>query len=194
MGTGMAIPWALISGVPGLGTELAEDLVMGLELALQGYPPVFCVDSQIFGDLPSTKTAAKQQRVRWEHGHLSTLFRYGPRLLWRGLRSRRLGLISSGLDLMIPPLALLVAAQLGLLIISLIILAFGGSVYPALAAGASVVFVAWAVVLGWACFARGLIPFHALALAPAYLLWKAPIYFAYFGGRREREWRRTDRS
>lgn len=194
MGTGMAFPWRAIAEMPSLDAELAEDLVMGVELALAGYAPLFCPECSVLGELPSTNTVAKQQRVRWEHGHLATLFRYGPRVLWQGLRTGRLGLISTGLDLMIPPIALLVAAQLAVLLLAVGVAALGGSPYPAVIAATSVALVGVAVLLGWARFGRGLIPFRSLAVAPLYLLWKVPIYLRYFTGRREREWRRTDRS
>lgn len=194
MGTGMAFPWRAIAEMPSLDAELAEDLVMGVELALAGYAPRFCPECSVLGELPSTSTAAKQQRVRWEHGHLATLFRYGPRAFWRGLRTGRLGLISTGLDLMIPPIALLVAAQLVVLLLAVAVAALGGSPYPVAVAATSVALVGVAVLLGWARFGRGLIPFRSLAFAPFYLLWKVPIYLRYFTGRREREWRRTDRN
>jgi len=194
MGTGMAFPWRAIAEMPSLDAELAEDLVMGVELALAGYAPLFCPECSVLGELPSSNRVAKQQRVRWEHGHLATLFRYGPRALWQGLRTGRLALISTGLDLMIPPIALLVAAQLVVLLLAIGVAALGGSPYPAVVAATSVALVGVAVLLGWARFGRGLIPFRSLAVAPLYLLWKVPIYLRYFTGRREREWRRTDRS
>lgn len=194
MGTGMAIPWKLMHEMPSLDAELTEDLVMGVELALQGHPPAFCPESIVSGELPTTQDAAKQQRVRWEHGHLSTLFRYGPRVLWKGLRTGRIGLVSTGLDLMIPPLALLVTAQVIVLAAGGMLAAIGGPRYPAMIAIAAMALVACAVLIGWARFGRGMIPFRSLAVAPIYLLWKAPIYLLYFTGRREREWRRTNRS
>jgi cellulose synthase/poly-beta-1,6-N-acetylglucosamine synthase-like glycosyltransferase len=194
MGTGMAFPWRLIAAMPSMDAELAEDLVMGVELAMAGHPPAFLPESSVLGELPSTERVAKQQRVRWEHGHLGTLFRYGPRALLRGLRTGRIGLLSTGLDLLIPPVALLVAAQWAVLLVAIGVAALGGSPYPAAVAALSIVLVGVAVLLGWARFGRGLIPFRSLAVAPLYLLWKVPIYVRYFTGRREREWRRTDRS
>src|SRR6185369_3492847 len=44
----------------------------------------------------------------WEHGHIHTLARYGPRLLAAGLARGRPSLVALGLDLLVPPLALLV--------------------------------------------------------------------------------------
>ena len=42
MGTGMAFPWEVIADARLATGSLAEDLKLGLELAANGHPPVFC--------------------------------------------------------------------------------------------------------------------------------------------------------
>ena len=192
-GTGMAFPWTVMLASPALGADLVEDLVMGIELALLGHPPILCIEAGARSDLPTGRTAATQQRRRWEHGQLATLLRYGPRLFREGIRRRNPGLVALGADLIVPPLTLLV----GLLIIisstAALLVALGGPVFPAWIAGAALVLVALGVIAGWARYGRQTIPLRYLLLVPLYMIWKAPLYASFLIGRRERVWRRTAR-
>ncbi len=90
-GTGMAFPWRVVRSAPGLGGSIVEDLTMGIELALKGHEPVFCIDAGVRSRLPGTESAAMQQRRRWEHGQLATLVQYGPRLVCQGVSRRTAG-------------------------------------------------------------------------------------------------------
>ena len=53
--------------------------------------------------------------------------------------------------------------------------------------------VGMAIGLGWLRYGRREVPFRYLLFAPFYVLWKVPMYGAYFLGRGERRWRRTER-
>jgi len=124
---------------------------------------------------------------------MATLVRYGPRLVEAGVRRGRPSLIALGLDLIVPPLALLV----GLLVVTLglgaVVAAFGGHTIGAWVAGAGLGLVAVGVAAAWVRYGREVIPFRYLLLTPLYLLWKIPLYAAFLVGRRERSWRRTER-
>jgi len=52
--------------------------------------------------------ANRGQRRRWEQGHLSLLFGRVPRVLGRAIASRNANLVAMALDMMVPPLSLLV--------------------------------------------------------------------------------------
>ena len=58
-GSGMAFPWAVLRDCPATGSNLVEDLVMGVELALQGHPPLSCPAVQVHSELPSEDDSAK---------------------------------------------------------------------------------------------------------------------------------------
>lgn len=192
-GSGMAFPWAVLREAPSTGSNLVEDLVMGVEMALMGYPPVSCPSAAVSSELPEADGDAHGQRRRWEHGHLATLGRYGPRLLWRGIREARLDLLGLGLDLIVPPLSLLVAL-LGLLALLCAPLAMtGGSTIPLMITAGTAAGLTVAIMTAWLRYGRHTLPLRFLIAMPAYVLWKLPLYLSIVGRRRQRTWERTRR-
>jgi cellulose synthase/poly-beta-1,6-N-acetylglucosamine synthase-like glycosyltransferase len=193
-GTGMAFPWEVLLEAPPTGSHLVEDLVLGIELAERGYPPRLCPDARVTSELPRGATAALVQRERWEHGQLSTLLDRGPRLLWRGLRRGRRDLVALGLDLMVPPLALLVLAQTLVVLVSAVAYGMGAAGAPLMLGLASIGLLTLGVAVAWWVFARRLLPWQRLLAVPAYVMWKVPLYLTFMVGRRARGWRRTRRA
>jgi hypothetical protein len=192
-GSGMAFPWAVLREAPGTGSNLVEDLVMGIEMALMGHPPLSCPTVQVGSELPAAAADASGQRRRWEHGQLSTLVHYGPRLLGRGIRDLRPDLLGLGLDLIVPPVALL-AVLLGMqLLLSAMLLVAGGSPLPLVVAAVTAGGLLVAILAAWAGFGREVVPFRQLVALPAYVLWKLPLYLSLTGGRKQRAWERTRR-
>ena len=177
-----------------MGANLVEDMVLGIELALAGAPPVHCSQATVSSVLPASGHAQLGQRRRWEHGHLATMLSYGPRLLAAGARRARLDLCAMGLDLMVPPLALLVMLLSGLAAINLVALAFGAAPWPLLLNLSALGFVLVAVGSAWWRFARRLLPLGALLAAPLYVVWKVPLYARFFLRGRHKHWERTARS
>jgi cellulose synthase/poly-beta-1,6-N-acetylglucosamine synthase-like glycosyltransferase len=192
-GTGMAFTWKVMRVAPDLGANIVEDLAMGIELALLGYEPMLCIEAGIRSELPSGRSAAIQQRRRWEHGHIGTLLQHGPRLIREGIRRGKPGLIALGADLIVPPLALLVGLLVLVLGIAGLLILFGGPVFPAWIAGIALGLVGLGVAIGWARYGRQAVPFRYLLLAPLYVVWKIPLYLSFLFGRREQHWRRTER-
>jgi cellulose synthase/poly-beta-1,6-N-acetylglucosamine synthase-like glycosyltransferase len=192
LGTGMALPWEHID-IDRLATgNIVEDMQMGIDLAIAGTPPLFCLDATVSGSLPANRKAALTQRTRWEHGHLGTLLTQAPRLAWQALRRGRASLLGLALDLSVPPLALLclvwaaVAAGCG-------IAAWRGlSAVPAIVAASAGGALLLAVFLAWVRHARRMIPGRVLFFAPLYILWKIPLYAAFLF-KRQTEWVRTAR-
>jgi cellulose synthase/poly-beta-1,6-N-acetylglucosamine synthase-like glycosyltransferase len=192
-GTGMAFPWEIIRSAPALGANIVEDLVMGVELALLGHEPFYCIDAGVRSDLPTSKRAAIQQRRRWEHGHMATLLRQGPRLIREGIVQRRPGLIALGADLIVPPLALLVGLLLLVAAAAALLVVLDGPTFPLWIAGVALCLVGLGVALGWMRYGREAVPFRYLLLVPVYVVWKIPMYLSFLFGRREQHWRRTER-
>jgi cellulose synthase/poly-beta-1,6-N-acetylglucosamine synthase-like glycosyltransferase len=192
-GTGMAFPWAAIVAAPELESNIVEDLAMGAELALLGFEPILCIEAGTRSELPAGRKAATQQRKRWEHGHIATLLEYGPRLMKEGIRSRRLGLVALGADLIVPPLSFLVVLLTTVLAAAAVFGWLGGSLVPLWIAAIAVGFVVAGVAAGWVRYGRQTVPFRYLLMAPLYMLWKIPLYLSFLVGRREQEWKRTER-
>jgi cellulose synthase/poly-beta-1,6-N-acetylglucosamine synthase-like glycosyltransferase len=186
MGTGMAFRWEEVQRAPLATGHLAEDVMIGVELARAGAPPLFCPDASVASVFPP-EGALRTQRTRWEHGNFALLARV-PGLLVAALARRDIALASLALDLCIPPLALLVTTTL--------ILTLGAA-----AAGTTLAFtcglsslgaIALSVLLAWNFHGRAVLPLADLARVPLYVLWKLPIYLRLLTGR-EARWIRTRR-
>ncbi|MFN4243219.1 MAG: glycosyltransferase family 2 protein [Tepidisphaerales bacterium] len=200
-GTGIAVPWAALRRVDVASGDLVEDMKLGLDLLRAGSPPLLCEDVTLQGELPGDAKAALTQRTRWEQGHLSIIRRYALPMLALGLRRPGSGALAVGLDLLVPPLALLVAmvglvvlgAALGVAVQRVLTGAAGWSLWCALPAVMSAAAVAAAVVLSYVGFGRHL-PLRALAAVPLYIVWKLPLYLRALTGRGETKWVRTARN
>jgi cellulose synthase/poly-beta-1,6-N-acetylglucosamine synthase-like glycosyltransferase len=194
-GSGMAFPWQVLRNAPETGSNLVEDLVMGIEMALAGHPAIFCPAVQISSDLPTDRQAATSQRKRWEHGQLDTLLAYVPRLLLGGIRQRRLSLIALGLDLAVPPLALLSLFGGGIFVLATLAYVAGWIGWlPLFGASASLVTLMVAIVLAWYRFGRDTIPWHYALLVPLYVLRKVPLYLSLALRGKQKTWERTART
>jgi cellulose synthase/poly-beta-1,6-N-acetylglucosamine synthase-like glycosyltransferase len=190
-GTGMAFPWHLLQAMPPLGSNLVEDMVLGLESALRGAPPTSFSTVNITSKLPSGAHHQMTQRRRWESGHLDTLSHYGPRLLWSGFVRRRPDLIAMALDLLVPPLALLTLMLTGVGLLCAVHVIMGGAIAPLVTSALATVVLAIAIITAWQRFARAVLPLRALTKIPLYVLWKLPLYVSYLLGRKPRTWQKT---
>ena len=191
-GTGMALPWPLVRGAKLAHGNVVEDMQLGIDLALAGHKPLFLPAARVDSPLPQQRGAAKTQRTRWEHGHLKTLLTQVPRLLGLAIRRCRLDLAWLALDLAIPPLSLLVLTWAAVWLVTLVGWLCGTSLLPLATVSVLGGVLAAAVFVGWAAWCRQQVPLRALLMAPAYALWKLPIYAAFLL-RRQREWVRTQR-
>jgi cellulose synthase/poly-beta-1,6-N-acetylglucosamine synthase-like glycosyltransferase len=191
-GTGMAFPWSVINKVSFATGNIVEDMKLGLDFAMMGYPPLFCPDAKVTGLFPQREQGAKSQKTRWEHGHLQTLITQVPKLFAASLRQRRLDLSVLALDLAVPPLSLLVILWLVALATTSIGGWLGLTWIPAQILTLSGLFLLSAIVIAWAKFGRKELPFATFVTLPIYLLWKIPIYLS-FVLRPQTEWVRTER-
>lgn len=191
-GTGMAFPWTLFEHAPLATSNLVEDLVLGVDFARAGQPPIFLEAVRTWSD-PANQQATRTQRTRWEHGFIHTATGQALPLMGEGLRKGRWDLIWLGLHLCVPPLALLMMLGIAALAITLVLALLGASLAPA-----ATIFVAMALAtlaLGIAWSREGHIAVSATTLLriPLYLLWKLPVYLKLAKGK-QAEWVRTERT
>jgi len=191
-GTGMAMPWAILEQSPLASGNIVEDMKLGMDLAIAGYSPLFCPDAFATSVLPQKEQAAKKQRTRWEHGHLQTMLTLVPQLLKAAVQQRRVDLLGLGLDLLVPPLSLLVMLWLLGTIAAVVGIRFGASPLPAILLGIEGGLLAIAIFAAWAKYGRQQIPAKTLLTIPLYVLWKIPLYLAFIF-KRQTAWVRTDR-
>lgn len=194
MGTGMALPWALMANAPLATGHIAEDMKLGVDLAIAGWPTQFLPEAQITSVFPLDAAVSRTQKTRWEHGHLQTLAQELPRLLGAFVRRPRASTLVLALDLAIPPLALYFLC----IALTLPLFALGACFSATLAAAtlislASALALALAIGLAWLRHARHLISPRELLSVPLYVAWKLPVYLAYFL-KRKSGWTRTPRT
>ena len=193
-GTGMAFPRGAIANVTLGSANIVEDMQLGLDLALSGCAPRLCPEAQVVGRLPSNSGSALGQRRRWEHGHLRTILHQVPRLLWHGLLRGKPAAWAMALDLLVPPLSLLLV---------LLLLAAGALAglaaltaatwSPVLAVVIALVAVVASVMLVWLKFGRSILPASSFPAVGSYVAWKVPMYVAFLF-RPEKKWVRTERA
>ena len=190
-GSGMAFPWSVIKEVSLAGSKTTDDMQLTVDLAIAGYSPIFCQDGLVTGRLMKNKDA-QSQRMRWEHGHLEMILVEVPRLLKEFLRQGRFELLVLALDILIPPLSLLVMIWLVETIIAFAAMAIGFSSLPAIITAISGIFIMGAVLLSWWQYGRSHLSFLSLIGIPVYILSKIPIYLKFLVQPKSR-WLQTER-
>ena len=193
MGTGMALPWALIRNAPLATGHLVEDMRLGLDLAAAGAAPLFCPEAQVSSTFPIDEAGIADQRARWEGGHLSVILGEAPRALWHALRQRRFAVVAMVLDLSVPPLtmlAMLLCAQV--LVDAFATAVLGAHAGPFAIALASLALFVAAVMLAWGAFGRSVVSATDLAGVLRYAGAKLPLY-ARLLMRRKVGWTRARR-
>ncbi|MES3035097.1 MAG: glycosyltransferase family 2 protein [Gemmatimonadota bacterium] len=175
-GNGMCFRASLLRRVPHEACSLVEDLEYGIALGQAGVRVHFVESAWVRGDMPSTSSASRTQRARWEDGRRALRGRFGWPLLRDGLRARDGVLLDLGLDLLVPPLSTVaVTVAIGLL------LAAG---LTAIAGTMTVALVLWLAALagllgyigrGCAMTAAPVRTMMDLLWAPLFIVWKLTI-------------------
>lgn len=191
-GTGMAFPWPVLRSVSLASGNIVEDMQLSMDLAIAGYPTLFCPNTKVIGLLPQQAAAAKSQRTRWEHGHLQTLLTQVPRLLQEAIQQKRADLLVIALDLSVPPLSLLVMLWGLALLLALVAAGITQIWLPVMLLSVEGMMLLTAVLAAWLKFGRADLPALTLLAVPFYLLWKIPLYVAY-AIRPQTKWVRTER-
>ena len=171
--------------------NLVEDMKLGFDLSIAGYPPLFCPQANVTGILPAQEQAAKSQRTRWEHGHLQTLLTYVPKLIKASIKQKRFDLLVTALDLCVPPLSLLVVFWSILMVLSLVA-AILGTWLPLTIAGSAGCLLIIAILSVWNKFGRNDLPLVELLAIPAYILLKLPLYLKFLFQPQD-SWVKTER-
>jgi cellulose synthase/poly-beta-1,6-N-acetylglucosamine synthase-like glycosyltransferase len=191
MGAGMAFPWKVIRAADLASDWIVEDLKLGLELAAAGHPPLFCPASVVTSQFATSKRGAEIQRRRWEHGHILTILKRVPYSFLAALLHGNGPLLVLSLDLLVPPLSLLV---LLLMVTSTIagaamLLGFGSGAFiiSAICLGC----FGTSVCLAWQKYGRDVMP--SFLSIPGYILAKMGLYREVLAGKVTAGWIGTDR-
>lgn len=191
-GTGMGFPWELVAKAQLASGHIAEDMKLGIDLALMGHPAQFCPGAQVSSHFPLGAEAIRTQRTRWEHGHMSMILEEFPRLFCKALVKGDGKLLGLAFDLVIPPLALLVALQLSILFLAIFWYFLGLSGDPLAIALSGIGLLLCAILLAWGRWGRAVVTFRDLLSIPSYIFKKLPLYLKFWTSRQS-SWVRTDR-
>lgn len=192
MGAGMAFGWHDLGLVDLANGHLVEDVKLGLDLCQQGKPPVFCPEALVTSQFPANEQGLNSQRTRWEHGHLGLMLSDAPRRALAALKQGNGSLLAMTLDLLVPPLALLVLALVAVNLLAWLAYLLFGVATPAWIALCGLALLGLAVALAWARFCRELVPFSVLLYAPFYAARKIPMYLGFLI-KRQVDWVRSKR-
>jgi cellulose synthase/poly-beta-1,6-N-acetylglucosamine synthase-like glycosyltransferase len=192
MGTGMAFPWLVISRAELASGHIVEDLKLGIDLARDGVPALFCPEAHVVSYFPATAAAIEVQRTRWEHGHLSVILNLAPNLFRLALLRGSGKLFALAIDLCVPPLSLLLMLDFSVFVGCVAFFVVTAKSVPVWIAAISLALLGMSVLLSWARYGRRIISLSSLAYAPLYAIWKIPVYFKFLVSR-QAEWIRSKR-
>ncbi len=191
-GNGMCFTTGLLQDVPHDAFSVVEDLEYGIRLGCHGKRVHYAGEAHVYGDMVSSEKASRSQRERWEGGRWQMAKQHGWPLLRRALRERSPLLADLAMDVLVPPLSVLVAATLtGVAASTALAVVTRRPNVAGLLFGASGVFLLAYAFRGWQVSGTGTRGLVSLARAPGYMAWKATLPLRR--SRREGEWVRTTR-
>lgn len=170
-GNGMCFTHELLDRVPYNAFSIVEDVEYGIRLGEAGIRVHYVAEAEVLGEMVTSEKASRSQRQRWEGGRKALSRAEGWRLLSRALAAKDKVLLDLAADLLVPPLARIAAAcalGLGAAFLFHAPLAGGLFGYASLCLGAY-------VARGWMLSGTGARGLLDLALAPAYIAWKAAL-------------------
>jgi len=191
-GTGMAFPWRAISEANLATGDIVEDMRLGVELVEQGMGATYCDEAEVYSFFPTSDAAEKTQRERWEHGHLNTLRQFAPRLFKRAIGKPSLEALGMMLDLIIPPLSLLVISIASVWVCCMFWGFFSADWSYAFVSASYLILLVIVVLVMWISHGRQILSVKELAHIPVYILLKIVVYVGYVV-RKQTKWIRTDR-
>ena len=191
-GTGMALPWRVFAEADLGGSNIVEDLALGLELADRATAPTLVEGATVWSPAASAGGTLVQRR-RWEGGYLVTALRKAPSALLRSIAHADLRGVCAALDLSIPPLALLLVLNAIAFVLALAATLAGAAAWPLVVQVAVGIIAAIALWLAWAREGRTFASGATLLRMPLYVVWKLPMYLGLARSGAPKEWLRTGR-
>jgi cellulose synthase/poly-beta-1,6-N-acetylglucosamine synthase-like glycosyltransferase len=175
-GNGMCFTKELLEEVPHHAFSIVEDLEYGIRLGEHGRRVHYAGEAHVYGEMVSSEKASRSQRARWEGGRLEMAKRHAIPLLKRAVKERSPMLADLAIDLLIPPLSVLVAATVaGTVASAAVALVTRRPNLGLVLFGASGVFLGAYVVRGWQVSGTGLRGLTSMGYAPFYMAWKATL-------------------
>ena len=190
-GPGMAFPWQLFAQAELATADTVEDLRLGIDLSRRGHRIRLVEAAEVSSAAPAADASSAQRR-RWEHGFLRIAARHAVPLIGQGLAAHSRHLLALGCDLIVPPLSLLMIVAFSILAACGAFALLGSTLAPIVTLGVTLICALALVFLVWAREGRDILSGKTLLRAPAYVMWKVPIYVGILRSS-QGEWNRTRR-
>jgi hypothetical protein len=189
LGTGMAFRCELLAERPWTARSLVEDQEYHLELVAAGIRVAFAPETRVSSPVPPSLRSSRSQQARWEAGRGALIRRWSPPLVGAGLRRRDPVRLHAGLEPLVPPQSLLLAANAAGAILGLIRGRGAARWFGAANLAGQACFVAGGMALAHAPPAA----WRALARAPVLAAWKILLLSRVWLGGGPSDWVRTSR-
>jgi cellulose synthase/poly-beta-1,6-N-acetylglucosamine synthase-like glycosyltransferase len=188
-GSGMAFALDLLREHPWRAFDVTEDSEYHLRLVEAGERVEFVPEARVESAMPVTLAAAASQRERWESGGFELALRVARRLIAQGLARQDASALNAGIELLIPPQSLLLAANLASAAAAIALRAPLARRAAAFGIGGQAVYVLGGLVLVRAPAGA----YRGLALGPLLAVRNAGLYARLARGWRPGGWVRTPR-
>ena len=206
-GNGMVFTRGVMHGRRWTG-HLVEDAEFQMELLLDGIPVEYVPNASLEAEMPDTLGRATTQNQRWELGRIQMARRYVPRLVGRVLQRDgrapvtsttvgRVAYVDAIFDHLVPPLSVLVAADVAALGVAGSFRLAGGSGPSRWSLGsavASTIVLASHVLISLRAVRAPRSVYRALFGAPRAVAWKIGLWFDVLSAPADVAWVRTQRN
>jgi len=187
-GTGMAFTRELLARRPWVARSLLEDQEHHLALVAGGERVAFAAETWVVSPMPTSLKASSSQQLRWDAGRARLARTWSPRLIGAGLRRRDTAQLYAAVEPLLPPQALLLAANGACCLLAL------RTDRATRAIALCNVAAQTLFVVGGLTAVRAPAPvWRALACAPALAAWKLHLLAKLWLRRGPTTWVRTDR-
>jgi cellulose synthase/poly-beta-1,6-N-acetylglucosamine synthase-like glycosyltransferase len=187
-GNGMAFKADILQRYHWPSHSIVEDLEFSTQLLLDDIIVHYNPEAVVLGEMPAQKEPVTTQRVRWEGGRLQILREYGLELLKKCVHKKRFVYFDGFMEIILPPLTILVSGQLILLFLACLF--FQSLIFDAiLCLLVSLVYVLSGMILRNAPVSIWL----SFVGAPLFIIWKLFLYVTNLPWKDSKQWIRTKR-
>lgn len=175
-GSGIAIPWPALEKINLATGEIVEDLALSFELTRLGHPVSLDRSALVFSEFPDDDAASTKQAARWSIGSLIYAHEGFLTNITAALRDRNFQLFCLTLDSVIPPLTVMVAIQMVILLAAGVLGLMSGASLGFVMAFIAMALTGGAISIAWISYGRQILPLSNIAGLGSFLLSKINIF------------------
>lgn len=193
VGNGMCFSRDILKKYGWNAFSVGEDWEYHAKLIEAGERVCFAKDAGVYHQESESLRQATPQRLRWSGGRMAIAWRYGFRLMWRGILERDKVKISGAFPLVFPNPSLGVNLTIAGTAISMLVYWLREVPFFALLYGSLLLGQVGMFVVGALYTQQKMISLASIVVAPLFLAWKMTIDGISFFGIGRKTWVRTER-